>query len=119
MSGSGVPQDGIATLPEINAKTLRKHFRRELDRGAPDGHVKARAGWREKHEFLLSAKAAVEMADEGLLEEFGRRRAMRSGDFGLWCEHALAPQGLAPAADPGAQTAAPGGRRRRAYRCRP
>ncbi len=29
--------------------------------------------------------------------ELGRRRALRR-DFGLWCEHALAPQGLAPAA---------------------
>ncbi len=29
--------------------------------------------------------------------ELGQRRALRR-DFGLWCEHALAPQGLAPAA---------------------
>ncbi len=29
--------------------------------------------------------------------ELGRRRALRR-DFGLWCRHALAPQGLAPAA---------------------
>jgi predicted phage terminase large subunit-like protein len=29
--------------------------------------------------------------------ELGQRRAIRR-DFGLWCEHALAPQGMAPAA---------------------
>ncbi|HEV7266851.1 MAG TPA: phage terminase large subunit [Falsiroseomonas sp.] len=29
--------------------------------------------------------------------ELGQRRALRR-DFGLWCQHALAPQGLAPAA---------------------
>ena len=72
MSGFGIPQDDIATLLEIDAKTLRKHFRRELDRGmveatakvaqslflmATQGKnvaaaifwMKARAGWREKH----------------------------------------------------------------------
>jgi len=100
MAGYGVPQDDIATLLEIDPKTLRKHFRRELDRGsieatakvgqslfrmATEGGsvaaaifwMKARAGWREKHELVLSAKAAAEMTDEELLEEIGRARAAR------------------------------------------
>lgn len=66
----GVQQDEIAKYLEIDPKTLRKHFRRELDTGsteatskvaqslfsaATSGNVaaaifwmKARAGWREK-----------------------------------------------------------------------
>ena len=69
----GVQQDEIAKYLEIDPKTLRKHFRRELDTGsieatskvaqslykaAMGGNVgaaifwmKARAGWREKHEI--------------------------------------------------------------------
>ena len=100
MAGYGVPQNDIATLLEIDAKTLRKHFRRELDRGAIEATakvgqslfrmategqsvaaaifwMKARAGWREKHELVLSAKAAAEMSDEELMEEIGRARAAR------------------------------------------
>ena len=67
----GVQQDEIAKYLEIDPKTLRKHFRRELDTGgieatfkvaqslykaATGGNVgaaifwmKARGGWREKH----------------------------------------------------------------------
>jgi hypothetical protein len=71
MAGFGVPQDDIARFLEIDAKTLRKHFRLELDRGTIEANVKvaqtlftmatvdknvaaaifwmkARAGWREK-----------------------------------------------------------------------
>ena len=71
MAGFGVPQEDIATLLEIDAKTLRKHFRTELDRGTIEANakvaqtlftmatvdknvaacifwMKARAGWREK-----------------------------------------------------------------------
>jgi hypothetical protein len=33
MIGYGVQQDQIARLLQIDAKTLRKHFRRELDIG--------------------------------------------------------------------------------------
>lgn len=72
MSGYGVPQDDIACILDIDTKTLRKHFRRELDQGmakanakigqtlfnqAVGGNVpaaifwaKARMGWREKQE---------------------------------------------------------------------
>ncbi|WP_270933678.1 hypothetical protein [Falsiroseomonas oryzae] len=72
MAGFGVPQEQIATFLDIDAKTLRKHFRAELDRGsievttkvaqslfrmATEGNnvaaaifgMKARAGWRERH----------------------------------------------------------------------
>ena len=70
LSGYGVPQDGIAIHIGIDAKTLRKHFREELDRGSVEATakvaqtlfhlatveknvpsvifwMKARAGWRE------------------------------------------------------------------------
>lgn len=89
MSGFGIPQDDIATLLEIDAKTLRKHFRRELDRGmvevtakvaqslflmATQGKnvaaaifwMKARAGWREKHEVKVSASPLEELSDAEL-----------------------------------------------------
>ena len=72
MSGFGVPQEDIALHLDIDPKTLRKHFRRELDRGTIEANLKvaqtllhmatvdknvaaaifwlkARAGWREKH----------------------------------------------------------------------
>jgi hypothetical protein len=71
MAGFGVPQEDIATFLDIDPKTLRKHFRVELDRGAieattkvaqslfrmaTEGNnvaaaifwMKARAGWSEK-----------------------------------------------------------------------
>lgn len=73
MSGFGIPQPDIAGQIGIDAKTLRKHFREELDRGMTEANMrvaqslfnmattggnvaaaifwmKARAGWREKHE---------------------------------------------------------------------
>ena len=74
MSGLGLPQDQIALLLEVDPKTLRKHFRDDLDRGMAEANVKvgqslfnmatsgnnvaatifwmkARAGWREKHDI--------------------------------------------------------------------
>jgi hypothetical protein len=71
MAGFGVPQEEIATFLDIDPKTLRKHFRTELDRGsteattkvaqslfrmATEGNtvaaaifwMKARAGWSER-----------------------------------------------------------------------
>ena len=69
LSRVGVPHDDIAKIVECSPKTLRKHFRRELDLGSAeanammggylyqngkDGNVaaqifwmKSRAGWRE------------------------------------------------------------------------
>jgi hypothetical protein len=72
MAGYGVPQDDIALVIGITSRTLRKHFRHELDVavieantrvaqclfkqattpgniGASIFWLKARAGWREKH----------------------------------------------------------------------
>jgi hypothetical protein len=77
LSGFGVPQPDIATHVGIDPKTLRKHFREELDRGsieatakvaqslfnmATQGNnvaaaifwMKARAGRREKCQVELS-----------------------------------------------------------------
>lgn len=74
MAGFGVPHVDIATFLGIDAKTLRKHFRDELDRGTVEANakvaqslfqmatqgknvaaaifwMKARAGWREKVEI--------------------------------------------------------------------
>ncbi len=71
MAGYGVPQDDIAVVIGITSRTLRKHFRHELDVavieanrrvaqclfkqattpgniGASIFWLKARAGWREK-----------------------------------------------------------------------
>jgi hypothetical protein len=106
MSGFGIPQEDIGTLLEIDVKTLRKHFRRELDRGsieatakvaqtlfgmATSGQnvaaaifwMKARAGWREKHEVVLSTRPVHELSDEELVEiiQQGRdRRAIEDDD---------------------------------------
>jgi pantothenate kinase-related protein Tda10 len=100
MAGFGVPHDGIAIMLEIDPKTLRKYFQSELDRGSVEATakvaqslfhmatvdknvaaaifwMKARAGWREKHELVLSAKIAGEMTDDELMEEIARARAAR------------------------------------------
>ena len=72
MSGYGVPQEDIALVVGISSRTLRKHFRHELDvalieanarvaqclfkQATVPGNIaatifwlKSRAGWREKH----------------------------------------------------------------------
>lgn len=90
MSGLGLPQEQIALLLEIDAKTLRKHFRDDLDRGMAEANVKvgqslfnmatagnnvaaaifwmkARAGWREKHEVTLVPRPLKEYSDDELL----------------------------------------------------
>ena len=76
MSGIGVPQDQIALLISVDPKTLRKSCREDLDRGMAEANakvgqslfnmattgnnvaaaifwMKARAGWREKHEVIV------------------------------------------------------------------
>ena len=100
MAGFGIPEVDIAKVISIDPKTLRKHFRIELDRGsieatakvgqslfrmATEGNnvaaaifwMKARAGWREKHEVILSAKPTIEMSDDELLQEIARARTAR------------------------------------------
>jgi len=77
LSGYGVRHDEIALYLGIDPKTLRKHYRKQLDAGAVKANVsvarslhkqateggnvaaaifwlKARAGWREKQEVELS-----------------------------------------------------------------
>ena len=89
MSGFGVPQDDIALLLDIDPKTLRKHLQAELDRGsieatakvgqslfrmATEGNnvaaaifwMKARAGWREKHEVKVIEDDLSLLTDEEL-----------------------------------------------------
>ncbi len=100
MAGFGVPHEGIAIMLEIDPKTLRKYFQSELDRGSVEATakvaqslfhmatvdknvaaaifwMKARAGWREKYELVVSAKIAGEMTDDELMEEIARARAAR------------------------------------------
>ena len=94
MSGFGIPQEQIATHLEVDAKTLRKHFRAELDRGMVEANLKvaqslfamatqgknvaaaifwmkAWAGWREKHEIAVTTRA-VEQLSEAELEQILR-----------------------------------------------
>ena len=92
MAGFGVPHEGIATLLDIDPKTLRKYFRRELDRGSVEATakvaqslftmatqdknvaaaifwMKARAGWaREARGDGLSQAARAVERDEELLQ---------------------------------------------------
>ncbi len=74
-SGFGVSQEAIAEHLSVDPKTLRKYFREEIDRGTTEANVKvaqslfqmatqgrnvaaaifwmkARGGWREKHDDL-------------------------------------------------------------------
>jgi hypothetical protein len=78
-SGFGIPQEDIAKHIGIDPKTLRKHYRDELDRGSIEATakvaqslfqmattgknvaaaifwMKARAHWKEKHEVEHSAQ---------------------------------------------------------------
>jgi hypothetical protein len=89
LSGYGVPQDGIAIHIGIDAKTLRKHFREDLDRGSVEATakvaqslfhlatidknvaaaifwMKARAGWREKQEIQFSNRPLEQLSDADL-----------------------------------------------------
>ena len=82
MSGLGIPQQDIATHLKIDAKTLRLHFRHELDQGSIDATIKvsqslfqmattgknvaaaifwmkARAGWREKQQVEVEHSGEV------------------------------------------------------------
>jgi hypothetical protein len=92
MFSFGIPHEDIATLLVIDAKTLRNHFRRELDRGlikattkiaqsllnmATSGNnaaaaifwMKAPACWRERHDVPFEANPYAHMTDEGLRAE--------------------------------------------------
>ena len=100
MAGYGMPQMDIGTFLDIDAKTLRKHFTRELEMGsieattkvaqslfrmATEGKnvgaaifwMKARAGWREKHPEPLEDKSPEDMTDEELEDII--RQARKNG----------------------------------------
>ena len=90
MAGLGVPHEGIAVLLDIDPKTLRKYFHLELERGSVEATakvaqslfqlatagknvaaaifwMKARAGWREKHEVQVTACTDLtQLTDEQL-----------------------------------------------------
>jgi hypothetical protein len=85
MAGYGIPEADIATVLDIDPKTLRKHYRQELDKGAikatakvaenlyrkatGEGReaviaaifwLKTRAGWKETSVTELAAKDNVQ-----------------------------------------------------------
>src|SRR4051794_20829078 len=89
MAGYGVPHEGIAIMLDIDPKTLRRHYRQELDRGAVEATaqvaqslfqmatvdknvaaaifwMKARAGWREKHEVQVTMGPPHQLTDAEL-----------------------------------------------------
>jgi ribosomal protein L29 len=95
MAGFGVPHEDIATFLGIDAKTLRKHCREELDRGTTEANakvaqslfqmatqgknvaaaifwMKARAGWREKVEIKPVVDDISRMSDAELQAEIRR-----------------------------------------------
>lgn len=101
MFGFGIPQAEIAILLDIDPKPLRLHFRRELDRGSVEATatvaqtlyqmatsgqntaasifwMKARGGWREKHEMQVvgpgGGPIALDVSDvrERLAERIAR-----------------------------------------------
>jgi hypothetical protein len=76
LSSYGIPQEQIATMLRLDAKTLRKHYRRELDVGMTEANtevakslfhmatkgqvpsaaifwMKARAGWRQQQDVNI------------------------------------------------------------------
>lgn len=90
MAGYGVPHEGIAAVIGIDAKTLRKWYRHELDtatveanakiaeslfKQAIDGNtsaaifwLKARAGWREKQEIDVRVDDVSKLSNEDLIK---------------------------------------------------
>jgi len=102
MAGYGMPQMDISTFLDIDAKTLRKHFTRELEMGsieattkvaqslfrmATEGKnvaaaifwMKARANWREKQpEGLAHEEKSLDEMTDAELEEI-IRKARRDG----------------------------------------
>jgi hypothetical protein len=95
LSGFGVPQPDIAVHVGIDPKTLREHFREELDRGsieatakvaqslfnmATSGNnvaaaifwMKARAGWREKNNLEITGKDGTPIGPTGITVTFVR-----------------------------------------------
>lgn len=103
-AGLGVPHEGIAVLLEIDPKTLRKHFAVDLERGSVEATakvaqslfqlatagknvaaaifwMKARAGWREKHEVqVATGPDLTQLSDEQLEQMIYHYDEMRHQD---------------------------------------
>jgi hypothetical protein len=85
LSGYGIPQREIAIMLRLDAKTLRKHYRHELDVGMIQANaavaqslylmatrykipaaaifwLKARAGWREKQDLTIDGTQTLQLA---------------------------------------------------------
>ena len=85
LSGCGVPHNDIAKVIKCDPKTLRLHFREELDLGSIEATakvgqslfnqatvggsvaaaifwMKARAGWREKQEIELTGRVRMDLS---------------------------------------------------------
>ena len=92
LAAVGVPQETIAGYIGIDAKTLRKHFRPELDHGSLEANVKvaqtlfsmatvdrnvaaaifwmkARGGWREKN--MLDTDGSAQQPVQVTIRTFG------------------------------------------------
>ncbi len=92
MAGLGVPHEGIAVILEIDPKTLRKYFPQDLERGSVEATakvaqslfqmatsgqsvaaaifwMKARAGWREKHEVQIAPSSDLSRLTDEQLEQ--------------------------------------------------
>ena len=99
MAGLGVPHEGIAVLLDVDPKTLRKYFHPELERGSVEATakvaqslfqlattgknvaaaifwMKARAGWREKHEVQVTTDSLTHLTDaqlDALIEDYSAK----------------------------------------------
>jgi hypothetical protein len=111
MSGFGIPHEQIATYIGIDAKTLRKHYRDDLDRGMIEATVKVaqtlftmatvdknvaaaifflkcRANWREKaevtHQFVGSDGQTFDPrpSPESFLSEWKAKGSLEGADDG-------------------------------------
>lgn len=102
LSGYGVRHDEIALYLDIDPKTLRKHYRAQLDKGtvkanvgvarslhkqATEGNVtaaifwlKSRAGWREKQEVELTGPGGgpIQTLDTSNLSDAALQELMRA-----------------------------------------
>ncbi len=99
MAGYGIPEVDIGCVLEIDPKTLRRHYRKELDKGhikatakvaeslfrkaTTDGAqsvtaaifwLKTRGGWREApqgHQVAVGVRSMSELTDEELIRMIG------------------------------------------------
>lgn len=101
MAGYGVPEVDIAGLIGVDAKTLRKHYRDELDHGHVKANVrvaenlfrkatgegreavtaaifwmKARAGWREVNLHEVTAREPITCIERIIVDPDGSRHPL-------------------------------------------